>query len=522
MAEDKGLWAALKQRKVIRTLGIYLAGSWLVLQIGNLVVDIWQLPDWTIQGLFILLVIGLPLTAVLAWRYDISEHGPVITKGAGLREILTRQSRLGRFGIAVTALLLTLVILFGMLHLWPDAELDPRIRHILASPVESDSDPNNPAYLLYGFNAPAGRDPYEYGRFITETYETLGSIPKNPEPLKFTLEPSDRWGLTRRGAAGYFAVIDSIPTILAANRELMERYERLRKTPVFSEVIRPTINSPIVPIQQLLLAEYLMRGKITYECIHGNAETAWNEWHAELTLRRSLLASANHILMKMIALNMVSEITRLRVLLLPRCPSRYAGPPVQRLTLPERSVISPMRFEFIAELNFLFDARDRSELAAVFQTSFNRFMFRILPFRRNATANDMANLLDYIKASLMDTGKFVEWAQSVKPFHPSLLEYLNNGAGLMIINGEETIDWNSYTFRLRELDRIILLSQVGERMLADGVKAEQANGWLTALHDDFRDPFTGKRPVWSNGMLNFPNPDIKFKFGRGLDLPLPQ
>jgi hypothetical protein len=65
----------LRRREVFRTTGLYVGVAWIVVEVLNVLVAVHNLPEWVLQGTIILAVIGLPVTIVLAWIFDITEKG---------------------------------------------------------------------------------------------------------------------------------------------------------------------------------------------------------------------------------------------------------------------------------------------------------------------------------------------------------------------------------------------------------------------------------------------------------------
>lgn len=59
----------LAQRKLVQWTLAYLAGAWVLFEVADAVGGRWNLPDVFFQGLFIVLVIGALLTALLAWYH---------------------------------------------------------------------------------------------------------------------------------------------------------------------------------------------------------------------------------------------------------------------------------------------------------------------------------------------------------------------------------------------------------------------------------------------------------------------
>jgi len=65
------LVAELKERRVLRTVLIYVAVAWLIIQAVDIIGPALFLPAWSTTLVVVLLVLGLPFTVLLAWRFDI-------------------------------------------------------------------------------------------------------------------------------------------------------------------------------------------------------------------------------------------------------------------------------------------------------------------------------------------------------------------------------------------------------------------------------------------------------------------
>ena len=75
-------FAELKRRNVIRIAIFYGAGAWVVLQVGDVLIGLLELPGWTGKILVAVAAGGLPVALVLAWIYDWTPKGIIATKGA--------------------------------------------------------------------------------------------------------------------------------------------------------------------------------------------------------------------------------------------------------------------------------------------------------------------------------------------------------------------------------------------------------------------------------------------------------
>jgi TolB-like protein/Tfp pilus assembly protein PilF len=65
----------LSRRKVLRTVGAYAVGVFVVLQLMDAAVEPLRLPDWLPTLVVVVLILGFPIVFVLAWQFDITGEG---------------------------------------------------------------------------------------------------------------------------------------------------------------------------------------------------------------------------------------------------------------------------------------------------------------------------------------------------------------------------------------------------------------------------------------------------------------
>ena len=74
-------WQELKRRKVIRVITIYAAVAFVILQMVEILAPSLRLPDWTMNFILVLLIVGFIITIIVSWIYDIHpERGVVRTE----------------------------------------------------------------------------------------------------------------------------------------------------------------------------------------------------------------------------------------------------------------------------------------------------------------------------------------------------------------------------------------------------------------------------------------------------------
>lgn len=101
-----GLFEELKRRNVVRVGVAYVVVMWLILQFSDLVLENMGAPDWVMQGIMLLLAIGLPIALIFAWAFELTPEGLKTTKEVDQSKSVTHNTgrKLDRLIIAVLAI----------------------------------------------------------------------------------------------------------------------------------------------------------------------------------------------------------------------------------------------------------------------------------------------------------------------------------------------------------------------------------------------------------------------------------
>jgi hypothetical protein len=75
--KDQDVIEELRKRSVFRATVVYCVVAWLLLQVADVTFDQLPIPDGAMTVLIVLAILGLPVTVVLAWAYDITIRGIV-------------------------------------------------------------------------------------------------------------------------------------------------------------------------------------------------------------------------------------------------------------------------------------------------------------------------------------------------------------------------------------------------------------------------------------------------------------
>lgn len=68
-------WTELRRRKVVRVAVAYVIGAWLLMQVGDTLLGLLELPGWLGKALVVALALGFPLALVLSWMFDLTPGG---------------------------------------------------------------------------------------------------------------------------------------------------------------------------------------------------------------------------------------------------------------------------------------------------------------------------------------------------------------------------------------------------------------------------------------------------------------
>ena len=84
-----GFFRELRRRNVFRVAIAFLIVAWLLLQVVDILVPILALPDWVGRFVFLLLVIGFPISLLFAWAFELTPEGVKLEKNVDRSESIT-------------------------------------------------------------------------------------------------------------------------------------------------------------------------------------------------------------------------------------------------------------------------------------------------------------------------------------------------------------------------------------------------------------------------------------------------
>src|SRR5215468_6463126 len=110
-------FAELKRRNVYKVAIAYAVVAWLLMQIASQIFPFFEIPNWGVRLVVLLLIIGFPIALILAWAFELTPEGIKRTEDVDLSKSIARKT--GRkldFLIIAVLLLVIAALLFQRLH----------------------------------------------------------------------------------------------------------------------------------------------------------------------------------------------------------------------------------------------------------------------------------------------------------------------------------------------------------------------------------------------------------------------
>src|SRR3954453_9337050 len=85
-------FSELKRRNVYKVAVAYAIVSWLLIQIATQVFPFFEIPNWTVRLVVLLLILGFPVALVLAWAFELTPEGIKRTEDVPVHESIRRQT----------------------------------------------------------------------------------------------------------------------------------------------------------------------------------------------------------------------------------------------------------------------------------------------------------------------------------------------------------------------------------------------------------------------------------------------
>ena len=144
-------FAELKRRSVYKVAVAYVVVAWLLIQVATQTFPFFEIPNWIVRAVILLLCLGFPVALVLAWAFDLTPEG--------LKRTDSDEPKPARTGghawiyIAVIGALLSVALFFAGRYTAPNKQSAPAellAKSIAVLPFENLSENKENAYFVDG------------------------------------------------------------------------------------------------------------------------------------------------------------------------------------------------------------------------------------------------------------------------------------------------------------------------------------------------------------------------------------
>jgi len=84
MSGEQFFFSELKRRNVYKVAVAYAVVAWLLMQIASQIFPFFEIPNWAVRLVVLLLIIGFPIALILAWAFEATPQGIKRTEAADL------------------------------------------------------------------------------------------------------------------------------------------------------------------------------------------------------------------------------------------------------------------------------------------------------------------------------------------------------------------------------------------------------------------------------------------------------
>ncbi len=177
----------LRRRKVFRVAAVYAVAGWLIIQIAQAVFPALHLPSWTVTFIVVLLIIGFPITLILAWAFELTPEDVKRTEAAKeeLPEVERKTGLRLEYALIVLLVIAVAYLFYEIKVKPPEAEIAQlsAIRSIAVLPLDNLSGDPEQDYFSDGMTEALITELSQIGALRVISRTSVMQYKKAPKPL---------------------------------------------------------------------------------------------------------------------------------------------------------------------------------------------------------------------------------------------------------------------------------------------------------------------------------------------------
>jgi TolB-like protein/Flp pilus assembly protein TadD len=135
MSNKPSFFTELKRRNVYKVAVAYVVAAWLVIQVATQVFPFFEVPNWAVRLVVLILALGFPIALVMAWAFEITPEG--IKREVEVDPAKSIAPQTGRKLVGITIALALLAAGMFAYRMWPSQKVAIAIPSASASPGTS-------------------------------------------------------------------------------------------------------------------------------------------------------------------------------------------------------------------------------------------------------------------------------------------------------------------------------------------------------------------------------------------------
>src|SRR5437667_12089452 len=109
----KIFFGELKRRNVYKVGVAYGVVAWLLMQVASQIFPFFEIPNWAVRLVVLLLIIGFPVAMILAWAFELTPEGLKRTESADELPTKSARSRAWIYVVIIAGAISVSVFFFG-------------------------------------------------------------------------------------------------------------------------------------------------------------------------------------------------------------------------------------------------------------------------------------------------------------------------------------------------------------------------------------------------------------------------
>jgi adenylate cyclase len=145
----KNFLTELKRRNVYKVAIAYGVVAWLLMQVASQIFPFFEIPNWAVRLVVLLLVIGFPVAIILAWAFELTPEGLKRTEVADELQGKSEQKRAWIYVVIIAGAVAAVLFFFGR-YTSSKRGAEMSEKSIAVLPFENRSEDKSNAYFAEG------------------------------------------------------------------------------------------------------------------------------------------------------------------------------------------------------------------------------------------------------------------------------------------------------------------------------------------------------------------------------------